>query len=73
MERRGIERCPVCQGPMVDGRCRKSICIHNHAQIKCPRCGRADLESVDFKAGTFEYACRECLNKWKVTKNPPSP
>jgi hypothetical protein len=55
----------VADATKPDGvRCRNSTCTHNHADQKCPRCGMQDLESVGYKAGRFEYTCRECLNKW---------
>lgn len=64
MDRRLSQRCPVCQGPIANGRCRKSICIYNHEEIVCPRCKKKDLESVEFRSGRFEYKCRECCHKW---------
>lgn len=73
MERRGVGRCPVCQGPAVedpkgtDGiRCRASTCIHNHASVECPRCKEKDLEGVEYVGGKYKYTCKECLNKWTV-------
>ncbi len=72
MDRRISERCPMCQGPAtVDSstkelRCRRSICIQNHLSVACPRCGKADLETVSFAQGQYEYACRECTNVWAV-------
>lgn len=52
---------------MPDGvRCRRSICVHNHAAVECPRCKMKDLESVDFKGDAFVYVCRECTHKWNT-------
>lgn len=70
-ERRGHERCPICQGPALEAqgfkdnvRCRRSTCIQNHSDI-CPRCNQHDLESVTFEKGEYTMTCRECLNTWK--------
>lgn len=52
---------------MPDGiRCRRSICIHNHADVECPRCKNKDLEAVDFKSDAFAYTCRECTHRWSI-------
>jgi hypothetical protein len=72
-ERRGNQRCPVCQGPGVSDeryaesiKCRNSLCTHNHAGITCPRCKGADLESVSYKSGAFSYRCADCQNGWEA-------
>lgn len=80
MDRRTAQRCPVCQGPTVadanqpDGsRCRRSICIHNHQHVVCPRCGQKDLAAVDHAQPAadgkknqeqFRYTCAECTHSW---------
>ncbi len=73
MDRRESNRCPVCDGPAVADaaapkgvRCRRSTCLHNHTQVKCPRCGHADLESVHFEDKQFSFTCKECTQTWKV-------
>ena len=73
MERRQSARCPVCQGPaLMDSsapdvvRCRISTCVHNHSSVECPRCGAADLESVDYRKNAFYYHCRECQKTWNI-------
>lgn len=75
MERRGRERCPVCQGPTkeVGGpegasrelRCRNSICAYNHRRQVCPRCGHKGAEVTRFEDDLYSYKCGECLNTWK--------
>ena len=71
MDRRGHQRCPICQGPakvedLQQGalRCRTSICIQNHLKVACPRCSKSDLASVSFADGRWHYVCRECTNQW---------
>ena len=73
-ERRSAQRCPVCQGPASEAknypeglRCRVSICIHNHADVECPRCETKDLEGVRYHEGRYHYTCRECTNAWERT------
>ena len=75
-DRRSQGRCPVCQGPaaidetMPEGvRCKTSVCIHNHARVVCPRCGKSDLESVGYANKKYTYTCRECTKKWDVEDN----
>lgn len=75
MERRTVNRCPVCQGPAVEDssapegvRCRRSTCTHNHSDVKCPRCDHKDLESVSFENKAWKYTCRECVHSWSVAE-----
>lgn len=75
MERRGQQRCPICHGPTVedasrpDGvRCRRSTCIYNHSEVKCPRCQSTELAGVDFRNGAFEYNCSDCCHRWLSSK-----
>lgn len=74
MERRGRERCPVCQGPTrtvengkggLDLRCRNSICAYNHRRQACPRCRHVGAEVTLFEDDTYSFNCPECQNTWK--------
>ena len=71
VERRSMPRCPVCHGPALEDReapggvrCRNSICVHNHQEVVCPRCGRQDLEAVGFESGAYRYTCADCQCRW---------
>ncbi len=70
MERRGRDRCPVCQGPTRAGeggevRCRNSICSYNHRTQACPRCKQVGAEVSRFEEDIYYYVCRECQYTWK--------
>lgn len=45
-------------------RCRRSVCVHNHAAIECPRCHKRDLDSVSYQTGKWTYVCKECTHTW---------
>ncbi|RZA10711.1 MAG: hypothetical protein EOP10_34310 [Proteobacteria bacterium] len=68
-DRRGQDRCPVCQGPTKQAdngslRCRKSICAYNHRNEACPRCQHKGPEVSSAAADSYTYTCPECMNKW---------
>lgn len=67
-ERRGRERCSVCQGPTKDDgqglRCRNSLCPYNHKDQACTRCGQADFV-VSLVQGLLQYKCNDCLHVWQ--------
>lgn len=71
-DRRAITRCPVCHGPTKPDpsssegvRCRTSTCAHNHAHVKCPRCGENNLETVERDGDGFAYTCDSCKARFK--------
>ena len=69
-EKRQTARCPVCQGPAKtedSGKitCRRSTCTHNHAHVRCPRCGSSSLDSVQFAHNTYTYTCAECTGTFQ--------
>lgn len=71
MERRGADRCPVCQGPtrsLESGelRCRNSVCAHNHKNLSCPRCKTKEPQVLRFEQNIFQYECKECQNRWSL-------
>jgi hypothetical protein len=68
---RSRTRCPICTGPVyqnVDGRdrCRNSLCVYNHREAQCPRCGCQDLRSAWFASGQYHYSCSKCQNSWQT-------
>jgi DNA-directed RNA polymerase subunit RPC12/RpoP len=72
-DRRATSRCPKCSGPTradsasPEGiRCRTSTCLFNHAQVRCPRCGETDLESVEREGEQFSYTCANCQARFKL-------
>jgi hypothetical protein len=79
-DRRSRARCPVCQGPALEDatapegiRCRRSVCIHNHAAVACPRCKKQDLDSVAYQKGRLTFVCKECTNTWEVVVESATP
>jgi|GEM_PF-1812233 len=70
-EKRKVQRCPICDGPLyaVESkggtlRCRNSLCVYNHRNAKCPRCGVNDIKSAWFAGGEYFYSCKRCLASW---------
>lgn len=77
-ERRQAGRCPICQGPTTEDatipggrRCRRSVCIHNHQDVACPRCRKKSLESVAYMGTKFVYTCSDCKYLWQ--EDPAAP
>ena len=70
MERRGRDRCEICQGPTktVEGIlvCRNSLCPFNHKDIECPRCSSLGPDALGYEGEKIRYKCGDCLNTWMV-------
>lgn len=71
MDRRGADRCPVCQGPTrtLEGgelRCRNSLCAFNHRTVSCPRCKHVGPQVFRSENNILQLDCKECQHRWSI-------